>query len=74
MPRNIADETVEFVGNFSEVLIRAPAKFQKFAKMFRVLAQHRRLALLDLGDDHQCVLDVFDGLLDIAHRRIVHPS
>lgn len=44
------------------------AKLQEFAEVLRVFVQHRGLALLDLSDHCQCVLEVFDGLSEVGHR------
>src|SRR5438128_2274214 len=74
---HVTDQTVQFVRDFGQILIRAATELEKFGehfimlmehlivlvKHFSMLAQHRGLAPLNLRNHNQIVLEFFDGFL-----------
>jgi hypothetical protein len=74
----VANEAVELVGDLGEVLVGAAAEFRALRVEARdelgmLVAQKRRLAPLDFGENHQVVLEILDGFFEIGHGVLVRP-
>jgi hypothetical protein len=61
--RDVPDEAVELVGDFSQVLIRPAAKFIDFRQMFSVGPQYLRLPLFYVRHHDHGVLEFLDRCL-----------
>jgi hypothetical protein len=61
-PVDVADQTIQLVCDFSQVMIDPPTIFGQLTQIFGVFPKQAGLALLDLGNHDQIVLKRLDCL------------